>query len=84
MTCALPSGSARAEEQVDERNRAGSLGRPVEQQRLAEVRGGALSDSVVVQPIGVILWDELRPPVPPVRNSSQTQNVTAEMNTFRK
>jgi hypothetical protein len=50
-------------------------------EQLSEVRGGQIQSAVPPnQPIGVILWDELRIPPPPVRESFNDARVTASMN----
>lgn len=86
LACALNSGAAGAEQHVEDRAPVLSLGRQVEDQRLAGVRAGhSLSSHVLVPPVGVILWDEPGPIPQPVRNSvGATQQISGQMSTFYK
>jgi hypothetical protein len=84
LACALGSGAAGAEQQVEDRAPAPSLGRQVDDQRLAGVRGGySFSSRVVVPPVGVILWDEPGRLPQPIRTSvGATQQISGRMSTF--
>lgn len=52
--------------------------------RLDQVRAGTATPRMAPVTVGVVLWDEVRPPIPPVRNSPEPAGVTAQLNTFRK
>lgn len=53
--------------------------------RLEQVRAGsAFAPSIPPPTTGVILWDEVRLPPPPLRNSGEHSRVTVEANTFHR
>jgi hypothetical protein len=84
LACTFSSPTACADEQLEQRVPADFIGVRVEQSRLAEVRAGSVTTlAIPLQQLGVILWDEVRLPAPPVRNSTGDARVTAEMNTFQ-
>jgi hypothetical protein len=49
----------------------------------ARARAAALPDLPPLT-IGVILWDEARPPMPPVRHTADHASVAGRMNTYQK
>lgn len=87
LTC-MTSSTSGADQLIDERARAAVLAHPIEESRLAEVRGGSGVSAGSLMQLGVILWDELRlppvPPVPPVRNTVSDVRLSTEMNTPQK
>jgi hypothetical protein len=56
----------------------------VSEAQLDQVRAGTMTPAgLPPTTVGVILWDEVRLPAPPVRNSADAR-VTGEMNAFHK
>ena len=52
---------------------------------LRDARAGAgASPEVPPLTTSVILWDEARPPMPPVRNTTEQATVTGQMNMFQR
>jgi hypothetical protein len=53
--------------------------------QLEEVRAGtAAGPDLPPLTTSVILWDEARPPAPPVRNTAEHASVTGQMNTYQR
>jgi hypothetical protein len=52
---------------------------------LRDARAGA-APTAEVPPLttGVILWDEARPPIPPIRNTAEQSTVTGHMTVFQR
>jgi hypothetical protein len=52
---------------------------------LRDARAGTVS-TAEIPPLttSVILWDEARPPLPPIRHTADQASVVGQMNTFQK
>lgn len=79
--------SAHAEERVCAGDPPRHVGRTVDAGQLRLIRAGsAVLNVPYAAQLAVILWDEARPPAPPVRNAGavHTQTVTASMQVVTK
>jgi hypothetical protein len=79
----LPLSAGYAEERRGE-----ELLTPLKIAREAELRdaraGAAAIPDVAPLTTSVILWDEARPPMPPVRNTAERPNVTGHMGMYQR
>ena len=84
LVCTGFAPSASADGRPNEITFASLSGKEVDASRLTEVRAGAAMPAIPTQQLGVILWDELRIPPPPVRINTGDSSITGRMNVFQR
>ena len=85
VSCSIAAAGACAAEAPAEDNTLRAVRQSVSEAQLDQVRGGMTTPAgLPPTTVGVILWDEVRVPAPPVRHSAADARVTGEMNVFQK